>query len=189
MPCPFCQANVIPSLKIPCLGNHVLAIGKPNPYYKTVDEVFPRLLDRILKVPEARFYTSYGRSKNCLEPDLIADEYLKAHDGTIRNRQTAEDEEKICNLVFHWATNKMVKPSLMLSSFEFSKYIKSKGNDVIYKFLKTNQLLGETDVVAITKNRGVFIIEAKSTYECSKHLERSWRRVADVACHKHSYKT
>ena len=54
-------------------------------------------------------------------------------------------------------------------------------NYVSYRFLENNQLLGETDIVCFTKDRGILIFEVKSSSESSMHMrdnvEKAWKQV------------
>ena len=51
------------------------------------------------------------------------------------------------------------------------------GNRNIFKFLQENNLLGEYDVMCLTKHYGLFVCEVKSTFSTSKR----WREDAAKA--------
>ena len=140
-----------------------------------IDEHFPDILKRVTRIPEVRFYTQ-GRSHDCPEPDLIADEHLNASYGTIRNRQSAEDEESIATKFCNWASNYHNCPALVVCSFPFQHYLKEFLDSDIYNFLLNNNILGETDIVCVTKSRGLFICEVKSNLDGSSHLSESIKK-------------
>ena len=170
MVCLFCEAKFKQPSNIRSLGDYELTIGKPKLYCEQAKKTFPNHHERVVKIPEAEFHDSFAQSSSCQDPDLIADESLQAHRMTIRNRQTAEDEDKIAKRFFYWATNSNTQPSLILSSFAFSRYLQTQGNKEIFEHLRANDLLGETDVIVLTKNRGTFIVEVKSTFETNARL-------------------
>ena len=140
-----------------------------------IDEHFPDILKGVTRIPEVRFYTQ-GRSYDCPEPDLVADEHMNASYQTIRNRKSTEDEESIAAKFFNWASDHNNSPALVLSSVPFQHYLKNFLDTDVYNFLLNNNILGETDIVCVTKSRGLFICEVKSNLDGSLHLEDSIKK-------------
>ena len=152
MVCLFCETKFKQPSNIRSLGDYELTIGNPKLYCEQAKKTFPNLQERAVKIPEAEFFETFGQSSSCQDPDLVADGSLHAHRMTIRNRQTAEDEDNVAKRFLVWATNSNTQPSLILSSFAFSRYLQSQGNKEIFDHLRSNDLLGETDVIVLTKN-------------------------------------
>ena len=177
MACLFCEenepANPANFKKYKHQLKHDKRIGHKIDAY--IDKHSPDILKGVIKIPEVRFYTQ-GRSPDCPEPDLIADEHMNASYGTIRNRQSAEDEESIARKFHNWACNYGNMPALVMCSFAFQHYLKNYLDTDEYSFILTNKLLGETDIICLAKSRGLFICEVKSNLDGSSHLAENIKK-------------
>ena len=185
MVCLFCEVKYKTPSNVRSLGNYNLAIGSQKLYCEQAKKIFPTLQERAIKIPESKFFDKFGQCKDCPDPDLEADESLQACRMTIRNRQTAEDEDDIAMKFLNWATNSNSQPSLILSSFAFSKYLKTQGSIEVYRDLESKGLLGETDIIVLTKKRGVFVAEVKSTFETNPRIlddiKKAWEQAQKSA--------
>ena len=142
-----------------------------------IEKHFKNVLTGALKIPEAKFYNQ-GQSKNIPDPDLVLDEHLEAHHSTIRRRQTEMDEEMVAQRFLKWSLNKKRFPALVLSGNKFQDHL--SGSHDVYSFLKINNLLGEYDVMCLTKDYGLLVCEVKSVFDGSRRLkedaEKAWRQ-------------
>ena len=90
------------------------------------------------------------------------------------------DEEKVAQRFLKWSLNKKRTPALVVSGNEFVNYLSGNSKSGVYEFLKLNNLLGEYDVMCLTKNQGLFVCEVKSTFSHSKRLkedaEKAWKQ-------------
>ena len=98
--CLFCQSDFRPPPEIRNFRldsqDDILTQGKLS----YIDAHYHDFDKRIIKVPETRFY-NHGRTIDCPEPDLVGDQSLNAPQGTVRNRQTASDEEMVARYFLH----------------------------------------------------------------------------------------
>ena len=182
--CLFCQVSK-PSLKKKELLGEFQRKGPNTDLF--MKQYFEDPLKGAMKIPEAKFYKQ-GKSKDVPDPDLFADDHLLAHKQTIRNRQTEMDEEKIGQRFLKWCLIKQRTPALVLTGNEFVNYISGSTN--IHEFLKENKLLGEYDVMCLTKEHGLFVCEVKSTFSSSnwwkKTLQKHGDRLSKMSlCSKH----
>ena len=171
MSCVFCNANALPNP--PNLKKYRKLLSEDEVIacnIKTyMDEHFPNILEGVTRIPEVRFYQE-GYSNACLEPDLVAGVNMTAPYLTKKKRESSEDEESVAQLFYNWANDHGNSPALVMCSFPFQHYLKKFLSSPIYNFLCNNNLLGETDIICLTKSRGLFICEVKSTADGSARL-------------------
>ena len=194
--CAFCNVKFAPPAMVPHslgaeLQNYEVMMADPRivstAQIEYLDKHFQRLQEGVIKVPEVKFYTEYGK-KYITEADLLDDDTLSRNlqsiknlnvaKGIVRSRQTAQDEEDIARKFVCWAINTKTIPSTVLPSYNFGQYLSDMGSKAIHKLLRQHKLLGEIDVVCVTRDRGIALCEIKSTFEGSSRweedVEKAW---------------
>ena len=165
---------------------------------KYLEKYAPELHKEAIQFPPGRLYPHCDKTCDFrIETDCKNDEYLELfmkesniHDSAIKmslnTRKAALEKEDLCRKVAAYASQTNAKPSLVLSQYEYDKYISRCGkklSDFWSNSVKNKKYLeGSCDCMWMTLNQGSYIFSLKSTRLSTKEniivndIRKAWRQ-------------